>query len=68
MSMPDPPTAAGQDPQVGGRPGTYGMLLPGWFATGRGNGTVVLHGPAAPPGGLALPPGMGVDADGFLRS
>jgi acyl-[acyl-carrier-protein]-phospholipid O-acyltransferase/long-chain-fatty-acid--[acyl-carrier-protein] ligase len=66
MSVPDPPTGAGQDPQAGGRPGTYGMVLPGWFATGRGNGTVVLHGPAAPSGGLPLPAGLTIDPDGFL--
>lgn len=62
MSMPHPPkNQDGDDPQPGNKPGTWGKLLPGFY--------LIDHraaGPAAPEGGLALPAGTVLDAEGFL--
>jgi len=63
MSMPDPrlphPIAEFQN---GDKPGTYGLLLPGWYF---GNGKIL--GPAASEG-LELPEGTFPDAEGFIAS
>jgi acyl-[acyl-carrier-protein]-phospholipid O-acyltransferase / long-chain-fatty-acid--[acyl-carrier-protein] ligase len=62
MSMPDPPEPAdASDIQRGNRPGTWGRLLPGWYLQGSR-----VHGPAAPEGGIELPPGAFLDAEGFI--
>lgn len=66
MSMPDPPTGPGQDPQIGGKPGCWGLPLPGWSIAVREDGRLLAHGPAAPPEGLLLPPGAALDEDGWL--
>lgn len=63
MSMPDPrlphPIAEFQN---GDKPGTYGLLLPGWYFE---NGKI--RGPAAPEG-LDLPAGTFPDAEGFIAA
>jgi acyl-[acyl-carrier-protein]-phospholipid O-acyltransferase/long-chain-fatty-acid--[acyl-carrier-protein] ligase len=67
MSMPDPPeSGAGSDPQRGRKPGSWGKLLPGWYLTTNDDRTLVAHGPAAPVGGIELPQGISIDAEGFL--
>ncbi len=67
MSMPDPATVSSlKDVQSGGKPGTWGRLLPGWFLAPAADGQLLAHGPAAPAAGLALPHGCFLDDDGFL--
>ena len=69
MSMPDPsPVPDVKDVQSGGKPGTWGRLLPGWHLARSAAGGLSAHGPAAPAGGLPLPPGCGLDEDGFLAA
>jgi hypothetical protein len=66
MSMPDPVAAPNlKDPQRGGKPGTWGKLLPGWLTAPDADGKLRLHGPAAPADGLPLP-GCAVDEEGFV--
>ena len=68
MSMPDPEGAPElKDVQSGNKPGTWGKLLPGWFAATDAAGQLRLHGPAAPDHGLPLPPNCGVDDEGYVR-
>jgi hypothetical protein len=64
MSMPHPPkNQQGDDIQLGHKPGTWGKLLPGFYLIdGRA------AGPAAPQGGLVLPAGAFLDAEGFLSA
>jgi acyl-[acyl-carrier-protein]-phospholipid O-acyltransferase/long-chain-fatty-acid--[acyl-carrier-protein] ligase len=65
MSMPDPPLpVASSQPQCGRKPGTLGILLPG-FAVVKSEAALVLHGPAAP-GSLALPQSYRLDDEGFI--
>jgi acyl-[acyl-carrier-protein]-phospholipid O-acyltransferase/long-chain-fatty-acid--[acyl-carrier-protein] ligase len=65
MSMPDPPLPVStSQPQCGRKPGTLGILLPG-FAVEESGGVLQLRGPAAPEG-LALPTGCQLDAEGFV--
>jgi len=65
MSMPDPPLpVATSQPQCGRKPGTLGILLPG-FAVVKSGTSLQLHGPAAPEG-LALPQGDQLDDEGFI--
>lgn len=61
MSMPDPAVPKNATFQPGGKPGTWGLLLPGWFIEGN-----LAKGPAAPHG-LPLPPGTTADPEGFLH-
>ncbi len=64
MSFPDPPAPLPTSrPQPGRRPGTRGLLLPG-FVLDEENSRI--FGPAAPDGGLALPPGTTLDELGFV--
>ena len=66
MSMPDPVAAPNlKHPQRGGKPGTWGKLLPGWFTAPDAAAGLRLHGPAAPADGLPLP-GCAVDDEGFV--
>jgi acyl-[acyl-carrier-protein]-phospholipid O-acyltransferase/long-chain-fatty-acid--[acyl-carrier-protein] ligase len=65
MSMPDPPLPVStSQAQCGRKPGTLGILLPGFAVEERG-GVVQLRGPAAPDG-LCLPAGCRLDAEGFI--
>lgn len=65
MSMPDPPLpAATSQPQCGRKPGTLGILLPG-FAVVRNETALQLQGPAAP-AGIDLPEGYQLDDEGFI--
>jgi len=68
MSMPDPPQAnSGFDPQPGHKPRSWGRLLPGWrIQRDADAGTIRLHGPAAPDGGIALPDDCQLDDEGFV--
>ncbi|MEI6675932.1 MAG: MFS transporter [Verrucomicrobiota bacterium] len=67
MSMPDPAAVPNlKDVQSGGKPGTWGRLLPGWFLVPAADGQLLAQGPAAPAAGLALPHGCFLDEDGFL--
>ena len=67
MTMPDPPVPADpSEAQPGHKPATWGKLLPGWFLIPTENGGQRAHGPAAPDGGLPLPEGCFLDAEGFL--
>ena len=61
MSMPDPPKAhPGSQEQAGRKPGSHGILLPGFWIDGT-----TLRGPAVP-NGLPLPDGTRVDEGGFV--
>jgi acyl-[acyl-carrier-protein]-phospholipid O-acyltransferase / long-chain-fatty-acid--[acyl-carrier-protein] ligase len=61
MSMPDPPKAhPGSQDQKGRKPGSHGILLPGFWIDGT-----TLRGPAAP-NGLPLPEGFIVDEESFV--
>ncbi|MCW1887787.1 MFS transporter [Luteolibacter flavescens] len=61
MSMPDPPKAyPGSKEQKGSKPGSRGILLPGFHLDGD-----TLRGPAIPDG-LPLPEGFVVDEEGFV--
>lgn len=65
MSMPDPPLpVATSQPQCGRKPGTLGILLPG-FAVVKSETGLQLRGPAAPEG-LPLPQGYRLDDEGFI--
>jgi acyl-[acyl-carrier-protein]-phospholipid O-acyltransferase/long-chain-fatty-acid--[acyl-carrier-protein] ligase len=65
MSMPDPPRPhSASQPQPGTKPGSRGILLPG-FAVVAGSGGARLQGPAAP-AGLDLPAGWHLDEEGFI--
>jgi acyl-[acyl-carrier-protein]-phospholipid O-acyltransferase / long-chain-fatty-acid--[acyl-carrier-protein] ligase len=67
MSMPDPPRPSDRsEAQSGSRPGTWGLLLPGWVPVRDADGTWRVLGPAAPVRGLRLPVGASVDAEGFV--
>lgn len=67
MSMPDPAAVAdGKGLQTGGKPGSWGKLLPGWFMADGATGTLRLDGPAAPASGLPLPGHCGIDDEGFV--
>lgn len=65
MSMPDPPLPVPTSQhQCGQKPGTLGILLPG-FAVVKSDAGIQLRGPAAPQG-LALPQGYRLDDEGFI--
>lgn len=65
MSMPDPPLpVSSSQPQCGQKPGTLGILLPG-FAVVKGDAVLQLRGPAVPEG-LALPSDYRLDDEGFV--
>jgi len=69
MSMIDPPPA--KEPgnlQLGRRPGTLGILLPGWLPVHDQDGGIRLLGPAAPSSGIPLPCGTVIDAKGFITT
>ncbi len=69
MSMPSPPGSNDNfEPQHGHKPGSWGKLLPGWYLRAAADGSLVAHGPAAPEGGLPLPAGCVLDAEGFLMA
>lgn len=61
MSMPD--QAKGQ---AGGKPRSWGKLLPGFHLESDDSGQPRIHGPAAPAEGLPLPAGSSLDDEGFL--
>ena len=65
MSMPDPPLSHdGAKDQSGRKPGSLGILLPG-FSVEEKDGACTVRGPAAPEG-LVLPQGFRPDEEGFL--
>jgi len=67
MSMPHPPGSDDNfEPQHGHQPHSWGKLLPGWHLKPAPDGALHAHGPAAPEGGLPLPAGCALDAEGFL--
>lgn len=70
MSMPHPPVLDDNfEPQMGHKLHSWGKPLPGWHFTIRpADGTMHAHGPAAPDGGLPLPPGCWMDEEGFLMA
>jgi len=66
MSLPDPHQPhSGSIRQHGSKPGSWGRLLPGWFTKPDPSGRVRVKGPAAPQG-ILLPPGVELDAEGFV--
>ncbi len=66
MSMPEPPQPyPGSKPQPGRKSGSLGLLLPG-FAVREEAGRLILSGPAAPAGDIALPEGFRLDEEGFV--
>jgi len=63
--MPDPPQpVASSQPQCGQKPGTLGILLPG-FAVVKSEAGIRLRGPSAPEG-ITLPAGHQLDDEGFI--
>ena len=67
MSMPHPPAASDNfEPQLGHLPHSWGKLLPGWHLQPAADGSLRVHGPAAPDAGLSLPANTSLDAAGFL--
>jgi acyl-[acyl-carrier-protein]-phospholipid O-acyltransferase / long-chain-fatty-acid--[acyl-carrier-protein] ligase len=68
LSMPHPPESTDSfEPQHGHKPHSWGKLLPGWRVVRRpADGTLRVHGPAAPETGLPLPPKCAFDDEGFL--
>ena len=67
MSMPNPPAPSyPKEDQAGLKSGTWGRLLPGWFAVPDPAGRLRVHGPAAPAEGLLLPAGSVVDGEDFV--
>lgn len=65
MSMPDPPLPLSTSLQQSGhKPGSLGILLPGFAVEIRGS-TLWLRGPSAPDG-ISLPPGFRIDEEGFV--
>lgn len=66
MSMPDPPPPLpGSLPQSGRKPGSVGLLLPG-FAVRRSKGRLHLSGPSLERE-IELPDGWDLDDEGFLH-
>ena len=67
MSMPHPPASADSfEPQHGHILNSWGKLLPGWYIIPQEDGTLLACGPAAPDGGVPLPAGCSMDAEGFI--
>jgi acyl-[acyl-carrier-protein]-phospholipid O-acyltransferase/long-chain-fatty-acid--[acyl-carrier-protein] ligase len=68
LSMPHPAESSDNfEPQHGHKPHAWGKLLPGWRVVRRpADGTLHVHGPAAPEAGLPLPPKCAFDDEGFL--
>ncbi len=67
MSMPHPPKSNERNEfQPGHKTGSCGKLLPGWSWPPDDGGKPRVRGPAARSGGLELPRGSRVDADGFV--
>lgn len=67
MSMPDPPRPPYlQDVQTGTKPGSWGKLLPGCSVIRDADGRLRVHGPAAPPEGIALPAGSSIDDESYV--
>jgi acyl-[acyl-carrier-protein]-phospholipid O-acyltransferase/long-chain-fatty-acid--[acyl-carrier-protein] ligase len=62
MSIPNPSVPRNAGFQAGSKPGTWGLLLPGWYIE---EGWA--KGPAAPDG-LLLPGGAFADEEGFLHA
>ncbi|MGB6221257.1 MFS transporter [Haloferula sp.] len=66
MSVPDPNQAHPDSPhQSGHKPGSHGLLLPG-FSYREEDERIHLTGPAAGPEGILLPPSTHIDESGFL--
>ena len=66
LSMPDPPAPyPGSKPQKGRRPGSLGILLPG-FSYQELDGRLRITGPATGPDGVLLPRGTCLDPEGFI--
>lgn len=66
MSMPHPVAARDSfEPQAGHKLRARGKLLPGWYLETDEAGGCLARGPAAP-GGLPLPGGVSLDAEGFV--
>jgi acyl-[acyl-carrier-protein]-phospholipid O-acyltransferase / long-chain-fatty-acid--[acyl-carrier-protein] ligase len=68
LSMPHPAESSDNfEPQHGHKLHAWGKLLPGWRVVRRpSDGTLHVHGPAAPAAGLPLPPKSAFDDEGFL--
>lgn len=67
MSMPDPPRPPYlQDVQTGTKAGSWGKLLPGCSVIRDADGRLRVHGPAAPPEGIALPAGSAIDDESYV--
>lgn len=67
MSMPHPPKPnADSEFQPGHKPGSCGMLAPGWVPRADEFGALRMHGPAAPYSGIPLPGSASIDAGGFV--
>lgn len=65
VSMPDPPAPFSTSQlQSGRKPGSLGILLPGFALEHRGS-SLWLHGPSIPHG-VALPDGFRIDEEGFV--
>ena len=66
MSVPDPNQSHPDSPhQSGQKPGSHGLLLPG-FSYREENERIHLTGPSAGPEGLLLPQGTHIDESGFV--
>lgn len=66
MSMPPHPLPlATSRPQPTAKPGSRGVLLPGFFVEER-DGRLVVLGPPLPDAGIPLPPGSRIDDEDFL--
>lgn len=67
MSLPHPsqPTPKCEF-QAGHKPGSAGILLPGWVVRVDEDGSLRVEGPAAPHDGIGLPAGSRIDEDGFI--
>ena len=67
LSFPDPPQVLStSNPQSGRKPGSHGVLLPGFSYETHPDGRVTLHGPALSGTGLVLPAGAWIDDEGFV--
>ncbi|BCX48992.1 lysophospholipid transporter LplT [Haloferula helveola] len=67
MSMPHSAKPhASSSPQPGVKPGSLGILLPGFAIDRSDEGRITLRGPSTPSAGIPLPDGYTIDEEGFV--
>lgn len=67
LSFPDPPRPyKGSPPQASTKPGSHGMLLPGFSHQQLSEEKILISGPTTGPSGILLPANSRIDSEGFV--